>query len=234
MIIKLLVDGGDMKPGPTIAQKLGPMGINMGKVIQDINKATSGFKGMQVPVELDVDPKSKSYSVAVSSPSVSVLLKKALALETASGASKKIKVGNLAIEEIISIARTKMPDMLEKDLKSAVRSVTGTCQSLGILIESKEAKDIEKDIASGIYDKEIKTEKTEVSAEKKTQLTEFFTQLKAKQDEMIKKEEEAKAAEEAAKTAAAPAPGATPAPGAAPAAAPAAAAAKPEEKKAKK
>ena len=32
MIIKLLVDGGNMKPGPALAQKLGPLGLNMGKI----------------------------------------------------------------------------------------------------------------------------------------------------------------------------------------------------------
>ena len=33
MIIKLLVDGGDMKPGPAVAQKIGPLGINIGNNI---------------------------------------------------------------------------------------------------------------------------------------------------------------------------------------------------------
>ena len=53
--INLLIDGGNMKPGPAVAQQLGPMGVNMGKVISDVNEATKEFKGMKVPVELDVD-----------------------------------------------------------------------------------------------------------------------------------------------------------------------------------
>ena len=57
--IKLIVDGGAMKPGPAVAQQLGPMGINLGKVISDVNAATAGFKGVKVPVELDVNPKTK-------------------------------------------------------------------------------------------------------------------------------------------------------------------------------
>ena len=235
MIIKLLVEGGDMKPGPAIGQKLGPLGINIGKVISDVNSSTSSFKGMQVPVELDINPKSKSFKVSVKSPSVAVLLKKKLALDKASGSAKKIKVGNLSIEEIIDVAKTKHADMLEKDFKSAVKSVIGTCQSLGILVESKDAKDVEKDIDTGKYDKEIKSEKTQLDEDKKKSLKDYFKNLKAKQDEMLKKEEEAKAAEEAAKAAAAttaPAPG-TPAaatPAAAATAAPAPAA-KPEAKK---
>jgi len=53
MIIKLLVDAGDMKPNPAISQKIGPLGLNLGKIIQDVNKATSQFKGIKVPVVLD-------------------------------------------------------------------------------------------------------------------------------------------------------------------------------------
>lgn len=201
MIIKLLVDGGDMKPGPTIGQKLGPLGINIGKVIQDINLATKGFKGMQVPVELDINPKTKSFQVSVKSPSVSVLLKKEFSLEKGSGEAKKLKVANASIEQIISIAKTKHSDMLEKDFKSAVKSVVGTCVSLGIMVEDKEAKEIEKEIKSGKFDKEINSCKTELSQEKKEKLAKVFASIKSKQDDLLKKEAEAKAAEEAAKAA---------------------------------
>jgi len=34
--VKLIVEGGAMKPGPAVAQQLGPMGINLGKVIEDV------------------------------------------------------------------------------------------------------------------------------------------------------------------------------------------------------
>jgi len=243
MKIKLIVDGGAMAPGPTIAQALGPAGINIGKVIGDINAATSGFKGMKVPVELDVDTKTKTYTIKVSSPSVAELVKKELGLEKGSGEPHRLKVGNVAIERIISISKTKLPSLLAKDLKKAVKLVVGTCVSLGVMIDNKEAKDIEKDIDAGKYDKEISKEITEVSASKKKELEEFFKLRKAKQEKEQKALEEAKAAEEAAKAAAAtvagaaapgatPSAGATPATGAAATAAPAAA--KAEEKPAKK
>ena len=75
MIVKLLVEGGNMKPGPAIAQKLGPLGINMGQVIQKVNQATESFKGLKVPVELNVDTKTKEIEVKVSSPPASELIK---------------------------------------------------------------------------------------------------------------------------------------------------------------
>ena len=203
MKIKLLVDAGDMKPGPALSQKLGPAGINIGKVIQDANKATASFKGIKVPIELDVDVKTKNFTVNVFTPPVSELLKKEVGAEKGSGQHKKINVGNAAIEQIISVAKTKMPGMLCKDFKSAVKSVVGSCVSLGILIEDKNPKEIEKEIDAGKYDKEISAQITEVSDDKKKSLQEYFLILKAKQDELIKKEEVEKAEKEAAKVAAA-------------------------------
>ncbi len=205
MIIKLLTDGGDMKPGPAIAQKIGPLGMNLGKIIQDINLATKNFNGLKVPVELDINPKSKTYEIKVSSPPVAGLLKKELGIDKAAGMHKKLKAGNMALEQIVKIAKTKLPNMLCKDLKSAVKSVVGSCQSLGILIENKEAKEIEKLIDSGVYDAEIKQEKETVSEEKLQELKSYFEKLHKTQEDIIKKEEEAKAAEEAAKAATAPA-----------------------------
>src|SRR3989344_5584647 len=131
MIVKLIVDGGDMKPGPAVAQQIGPLGINMGKVISDVNSATAGFKGVKVPVEIDVDAKTKTYKIKVSSPPVAELIKKEISAEKGSGEAEKFKVGNISFERIVSIAKTKMPNLLAKDLRSAIRLIVGTCVSLG-------------------------------------------------------------------------------------------------------
>jgi large subunit ribosomal protein L11 len=203
MIIKLLVDGGSMKPGPTISQKLGPLGINIGKVISDVNEATKSFDGLKVPVELDVNAKSKSFKIHVLSPPISELLKKELSIEKASGTMKKIKVGNLSIEQIIKVTKIKYNNMLSKSMKSAVKTVLGSCVSLGILVENKEPKDVIQEINQGVYDAEIKSEKIITDDEKIKSLKENFSKIKSKQDEVIKKEEEEKAAAEAAKQSAA-------------------------------
>ena len=216
MKLKLIVDGGAMQAGPAIAQQIGPLGINMGKVISDINEATLGFKGIKVPVELDIDSKSKKYDIKVFSPPVAELLKKELSLEKGSGEALKTKVGNIALERIIYIAQTKMPSLLAKDLKSAIKLVVGTCVSMGILVDNKEAKEIEKDIDEGKYSREIKEVLTEVSAEKKKSISEFFVQRKAMQEKVKKAAEEAAAAAEAAKVAAATAAGTTPVAGTTP------------------
>jgi large subunit ribosomal protein L11 len=201
MIIKLLIDGGSMTPGPAIAQQLGPMGINMGKVISDINKATINFKGMKVPVELDVNEKTKNFVVRTSSPPTSELLKKELKLEKGTADHKKSMMGNASIEDIIKVTQIKFPNMLQKEFISAVKSVLGTCKSIGIFVENKNPNELIKEIE--IFKKEILSQSTETSIEKRKQLDEFFAQI-VKQQEAIKKAEEVAAAEkEAAATAAA-------------------------------
>jgi large subunit ribosomal protein L11 len=194
MNIKLLVDGGSMKPGPTLSQKLGPAGININQVIQKVNDSTKNFEGMKVPVELDINPSTKEFEVRVFSPPVSGLLKKELGIQKGSGNQKKIYVGNLSIEQIIFVAQTKMPNLLCKDLKSAVKTIAGTCVTLGILIENQPAAEIEKLIDKGKFDKEIKEERTKTPENKKAELKEYFEKVKAEQEKAIKQEQAAKEA----------------------------------------
>jgi len=205
MQIKLLVDGGSMAPGPALSQKLGPLGINVNQVIQSVNEATKNFKGLKVPVELEVDPSTKTFDVKVFSPPVSELLKKELGVAKGSGMQKKITIYNASIEQIISVAKTKLPNMLSKNLKAAVKTVVGTCGTLGVLVENKTAVEVEKEIDEGKYDAELKSEKTETPAEKRKKLDEYFFEIKEKQEKVLKAEQ---AAKEAAAQAAAPAEGA--------------------------
>lgn len=185
-----------MSPGPAVAQQLGPMGINMGKVISDVNTATAEFKGVTVPVHLTVDPKTKEFSIKVLSPPTSELIKKELKIEKASGERLKQKVGNLAIEQVISVAKAKHAGMLSNDFMATVKSVVGTCQALGVLIESKEIKDVLEEIAEGKYKEEIEAQKTDVSPEKRAELDEFFKNVEAEQEAVRVAEEAEKAAEE--------------------------------------
>ena len=212
MIIKLLAEGGAMKPGPALSQKLGPAGIPINQVIQKINEATEDFNGLKVPVELDINLKTKKFEVKIFSPPVSELLKKELGVAKGSGMQLKNQIANASIEQIISVAKTKMQNLLCKDLKSAVKVVVGTCVSLGVLVENKPAKETEKDIAAGKYDKEIAHVKTETSPEKRKILDDHFKEVLKKQELLLKQEQAAKeAAEQAAAATPAATPGATPA-----------------------
>ncbi len=191
-----------MKPGPAVSQKLGPLGLNLGKIISDINQETTMFKGTKVPVSLDVDPKTKTYTIEVFSPPASELLKKELGIEKGSGEHKKLLAANASIEQIISVSKVKHSTMLEKDLKAAIKSILGTCSSLGILVENKPAKEIIQEIDNGSYTQEIQSQKTDTSEEKKQALKTFFEEIHSKQSAQKKVEDAAKEAEKEKKAAA--------------------------------
>ena len=108
-----------MKPGPAVAQQLGPMGVNMGKVISDVNEATKEFKGMKVPVELDVNEKDKTYDIVVKSPPTSELIKKELGIKL--GLKKeKIELEKIIDEkendkEMIELAKSELSEINKKE-----------------------------------------------------------------------------------------------------------------------
>ena len=200
MQIKILAEGGAMKPGPALSQKLGPAGININEVISKINEATSNFKGMKVPVELEVNMSTKEFEINVFSPPISELIKKELGIAKGSGAQDTVKVANASIEQIIKVAKTKLQNLLCKDLKAAVKITIGSCVSLGVLVENKNAKEIEQEIDEGKYDEQINGEITETPEEKKKELSSYFSKLKAEQDKKLKVAQAAKEAEDAKKT----------------------------------
>ncbi len=195
MNVKLLVDGGAMKPGPALSQKLGPAGIPINDVIAKVNEATASFKGIQVPVEIEVDLSTKTFEVEVFSPPISGLLKKEAGVEKGSGLQNEAQAANLSIEQIISVAKAKMGNLLCNDLKAAVKITLGSCVSLGFLVENLPAVQVNKLVEEGKYDKEIEGEITETPEEKRKELDSYFEDIKVEQDKILKE----KAAEAEAK-----------------------------------
>ncbi len=198
MKIQLLVEAGNAKPGPGLSQQLGPLGINIGKLLAEVNKASSQYKGMKVPVIVDIDPETKDFKITLKTPPTAELIKKELGLDKGAGDSK-IKVANLAVEQAVKIAKVKEQDMLTNSFKAAVKSVVATCTSLGVLVEGKEPKQVTKEIDSGEYADVIEKQITEVSVEKKKLLQKQFREIEQAIKKRIKEEEAAKAAEEAKK-----------------------------------
>jgi len=183
--IDLLIEGGKATATPALAQQLGPLKINIGEVLNQVNTKTLEFKGIKVPVKVLVDTNTKEIQIYVGSPPVSELLKKELNLQKGSSSPNKIKSANISIEQVIKIAKMKQDAMYTPSLKAAVKTVIGSCNSAGILVESKIAKDVAKEVVAGKYDTEINQGKTEPSAEKKKELAEFFKKVEADQKKLV-------------------------------------------------
>jgi len=193
--VEILVEGGKATAGAQMGQSLGPLGINISDVLGKINEKTSSFKGMKVPVKVIVDKDTKKFDLEIGTPPVAELIKKELNIKKASPEPNKQKIANISIEQVIKIAKMKQDSMFINSLKSAVKSIIGSCNSLGVLIEGKTAKEINEDINNGLFDKEISEEKTEPSEAKKKKLLIQLAEVQLKKEleklEALEHEEEA-------------------------------------------
>ncbi len=170
--VEVLIRGGKATAAPPLGPALGPMGVNIGKVVADINKATESFKGMQVPVKVIIDSETKDYEIKVGTPPASALIKKEANIQKGSSNPHSDFVADLKIEQVIKIAKMKETALLGKDLKQKVKEIIGTCRSMGILVEGVKPEEAIKDVNSGKYDDKILSGKTEISAEERKKLEE--------------------------------------------------------------
>ena len=150
--VEALVSGGQATAGPPLGPTLGPLGINIMAVVTKINELTHDYAGMKVPVKIVVDTEDKTFEVIVGTPTASALLVAELKIEKGSGTPNSVKVGDLSVEQIVRIAKIKRPELLAKTLKGAAKEMMGTCISVGVTIEGKDPREVQKEVDDGKYD----------------------------------------------------------------------------------
>ena len=127
--IEILVEGGKATPGPPLGPAIGPLGINMMQVVEEINKKTADFGGMKVPVKITE-----------------------LGIESGSHEPGTEVAADFSVEQAFKVARMKFDDLLANDYKHATKEVIGTCVSMGINVQGKDGRETQKDIDNGDYD----------------------------------------------------------------------------------
>jgi len=150
--VEILIDGGKATPGPPLGPAIGPLGINMMQVVEEINKKTSDFSGMKVPVKVIVDISTREFEVEVGTPPTTALIKDELKIEKGSQDPGVDKVADLKVEQALKIARMKFDALLSNDYKMAAKEVIGTCVSMGLTVEGKDPREVQKEIDEGVYD----------------------------------------------------------------------------------
>lgn len=163
--VNVQVEGGKATAAPPLGPALGPLGVNIGQVISEINKKTADFKGMKVPVVVTVDKSDKSFTIVIGTPPSSQLIKKEAGIEKGAANPLLDKLADLKIEQIIKISKMKQDALLGKDNFAKVKEICGTCDSMGILVEGKQARETIKDINNGMYKDKILAGKSELSVE---------------------------------------------------------------------
>lgn len=150
--INALVSGGQATGGPPLGPALGPLGVNVLAIVNKINELTRDYAGMKVPVKIVVDPETKEFEVVVGTPTTSALIVSALKIQKGSSNPKDEKVGNLTMQQVVSLAKKKQSKSLAKSLKLGAKEVLGSCVSMGVTVEDKDPREAQQEINEGKYD----------------------------------------------------------------------------------
>ncbi|MBN1377152.1 50S ribosomal protein L11 [Candidatus Woesearchaeota archaeon] len=188
--IEVLIEGGKATAAPPLGPALGPLGVNIGEIVNEINSKTKNLMGMQVPVKVEVDSETKKFNISIGTPAVSSLILKEANIQKGSGRPQDEKVADVAIEQIIKVAKIKEKSLLGKDLKNKVKEVMGSCDSMGVLVEGLPARETIQKVNEGKFDKEIEEERTEISEEKKRTLESKKKEMQAELEKHHKEEKE--------------------------------------------
>lgn len=154
--VDALLNGGEATAGPPLGPALGPLGVNVLQIVNRINELTSGYSGMKVPVRVIVDVETKAFEVEIGTPTTSALIVKELGIEKGSGNPKAEKAGNLTVEQVVKIAKMKLPGSYALSDNSAAKEVLGSCISMGITVDGRDPREIQKEISEGKWDKLFK------------------------------------------------------------------------------
>ena len=154
--VSSLVTGGSASAGPPLGPALGPLGVNIMEIIKAINEKTKDFEGMKVPVTVSVYPDTKKWEIEIGIPSAAALLLKEAGVQKGTGTPGTAWVGDITIDSVIKVANTKLEKSYASSLKSVVKTVIGTCLSLGIKVEGKTPKEITAEINEGKWDTKLK------------------------------------------------------------------------------
>ena len=140
--------GGEAGPAATLAPKLGPLGLNAKKVGEDIIKEGGKWKGIRVMVELKCQNRAAEISVK---PTSSALIIKELGnYERDRKKTKNVThKGNLTFDQVKKIAKAVEEKSLAKNLTGTVKSVLGTCLSVGCTVDKLNPKQVIAKINNG-------------------------------------------------------------------------------------
>lgn len=151
-VVEVLVEGGKASAGPPIGPALGPHGVNIVEIVNKINEVTADFQGTTVPVTITIDPVSKQYDIEVGTPPASALILKRAGKEKGSPEPRERTVGTISMQDAIDIAGMKKNSLQGKTLQARVKEVVGTCVSMGIKVDNKDPKEVQREIDEGVYD----------------------------------------------------------------------------------
>lgn len=153
--IDVLIEGGKATAAPPLGPALGPMGVNIGQVVSEINKKTADFKGMKVPVTVSIDKDTKEFTIKVGTPPAAQLIKQEAGIKKASGNPLE-HVADLKMDQIKKIAGMKQDSLLGADVKAKAKEIIGTCNAMGVTVEGMHGREALRAVEEGKFDEMLK------------------------------------------------------------------------------
>jgi large subunit ribosomal protein L11 len=136
--IKLQVKAQEANPSPPVGPALGQRGVNIMEFCKAFNAQTQNVeKGLPLPVVITVYS-DRSFTFVTKTPPATILLKKAVGIQSGSGRPNTEKVGTVTREQLEEIAKMKEPDLTAASLEAAVRTIAGSARSMGLNVEGVE------------------------------------------------------------------------------------------------
>jgi large subunit ribosomal protein L11 len=133
--IKLQVKAGQANPSPPVGPALGQRGLNIMEFCKAFNAATQKLEpGLPIPTIITVYS-DRTFTFITKTPPATILLKKAVGIQSGSGRPNTEKVGKVSRKQLEDIAKQKQPDLTAADLDAAVRTIAGSARSMGLVPE---------------------------------------------------------------------------------------------------
>lgn len=132
-IVKLQIPAGKATPAPPVGPALGQHGINIMGFVKQYNEQTASQAGTIVPVEITIF-EDRSFTFVTKTPPAAELIKKALGIEKGGATPSKEVAATITRDLIRQIAESKMKDLGDIPIESAMRMVEGTARSMGVKV----------------------------------------------------------------------------------------------------
>jgi large subunit ribosomal protein L11 len=133
--VKLQIPAAKANPSPPVGPALGQQGVNIMEFCKQFNAATQKLEpGMPIPVIITVYS-DRSFTFITKTPPATVLIKKAIGLESGSATPNSKKVGKISRKQLEEIAKVKWPDINAGSMEAAIKTIAGSARSMGVDVE---------------------------------------------------------------------------------------------------
>ena len=131
--VKVQAIGGKATPAPPLGPVLGQAGINIGEFVNQFNEQTRDKMGEIIPTIINVYD-DRSFDFVTKQPPMSRIILKKIGKPKGSSKNAVSQAGTITKAQVREVAEEKMPDLSAASIEAAMKTVEGTCYSMGVKV----------------------------------------------------------------------------------------------------